>query len=108
MTDYTKFLKWAIVSMVDRHTQDDHKSKIHIAGLFENPIVAKDSFMSNLPNEDFKRYLLHIDELERFEEFYNHIQDINEKYGDYAIYHIDDNNEWKVDELNRYRQILGI
>lgn len=108
MKDYTKRMNWAVVSMIDRSTQDDRKSKIQIAGMFENPIVAEDSFIPYLPNKEVKRYLLHVDELERFEEFYNHIQDINGQYGDYAIYHLDDNNEWRVDELNRFRQILGI
>lgn len=108
MKDYTKFMKWAVISMIDRSTQDDHRSKIKIAGLFANPAVAEDSFIPHLPNKEIKRYLLHVDELERFEEFYNHIQDINETFGEYAIFHFDDKNEWRADELNRFRQILGI
>ena len=43
--DYTKTMNYAVVSMIDRSTQDDHRSKIQIAGLFENPIVAEDSFL---------------------------------------------------------------
>lgn len=32
--DYTKTMNYAVVSMIDRSTQDDKKSKIQIAGLF--------------------------------------------------------------------------
>lgn len=39
--------------------------------------------------------------------FYNFIQDINEKYGDYAIFHIQ-NGGFSVDEENRFRSLLGI
>ena len=106
MKDYTKFLKWAVVTMIDRSTQDDKKSKIQIAGLFENPIVAEDSFMPYLPNKEIKRYLLRVEDLERFEAFYNHVQDINEKYGDHAIFHINDG--FTVDELNRFRTLLNL
>ena len=106
MKDYTKFLKWAVITMVDRSTQDDKKSKIQIDGLFENPIVAEDSFMPYLPNKEIKRYLLRVEDLERFEAFYNHVQDINEKYGDHAIFHINDG--FTVDELNRFRTLLNL
>ena len=104
--DYTKTMNYAVVSMIDRSTQDDKKSKIQIAGLFENPIVAEDSFMPYLPNKEIKRYLLRVEDLERFEAFYNHVQDINEKYGDHAISHINDG--FTVDELNRFRTLLNL
>ena len=104
--DYTKMMNYAIVSMIDRSTQDDHRSKIQIAGLFENPIVAEDSFMPYLPNKEVKRYLLRVEDLERFETFYNHVQDIKEKYGDHAIFHINDG--FTVDELNRFRTLLNL
>ena len=106
MKDYTKFMKWAVITMVDRSTQGDKKSKIQIAGLFENPIVAEDSFMPYLPNKEVKRYLLRVEDLERFEAFYNHVQDINEKFGDHAIFHINDG--FTVDELNRFRTLLNL
>lgn len=106
MKDYTKMMRWAVVSMIDRSTQDDKKSKIQIAGLFENPIVAEESFMPYLPNKEIKRYLLRVEDLERFETFYNHVQDINEKYGDHAIFHINDG--FTVDELNRFRTLLNL
>ena len=106
MKDYTKMMKWAVITMVDRSTQDDHRSKIQIAGLFENPIVAGDSFIPYLPNKEVKRYLLRVEDLERFEAFYNHVQDINEKYGDHAIFHINDG--FTVDELNRFRTLLNL
>ena len=106
MKDYTKMMKWAVVSMIDRTMQDDKKSKIQIAGLFENPIVAEDSFMPYLPNKEVKRYLLRVEDLERFEAFYNHVQNINEKFGDHAIFHINDG--FTVDELNRFRTILNL
>lgn len=105
--DYTKMMKWAVVSMIDRSTQDDHRSKIQIAGLFENPIVAEDSFIPYLPNQEIKRYLLRVEDLERFEEFYNFIQDLNEKHGEKAIFHLSDGG-FSVDEENRFRQILNI
>lgn len=107
MTGYTKFMKWAVFSMIDRSTQDDRKSKIQISGLFASPVVAEDSFIPNLPNKDVRRYLLHVDDLEYFEAFYNFIQDLNEEYGDYAIYHIKDGN-FDTDDENRFRSILGI
>lgn len=106
MKDYTKMMRWAVVSMIDRSEQDDHRSKIQIAGLFENPIVAEDSFMPYLPNKEVKRYILRVEDLERFEAFYNHVQDINEKYGNYAIFHI--NEGFTVDELNRFRTLLNL
>ena len=104
MKDYTKFMKWALVTMIDRKTQDDRKSKIKVEALFSNPMQAEDNY--NAPNKEIKRYMLHIEDLERFEEFYNHVQDINEKFGDHAIYHINDG--FTVDELNRFRHILGL
>lgn len=106
MKTYTDNLNWAVVTIIDRSTQDDHKSKLQLAGLFPSPIAAEDSFLPYLPNKEIKRYLLHIDDLERFEEFYNHVQDINETYGDHAIFHI--NEGFSVDELNRFRNILGL
>lgn len=106
MKDYTKMMKWAVITMVDRSTQDDHRSKIQIAGLFENPIVAGDSFIPYLPNKEVKRYLLRVEDLERFEAFYNHVQDINEKFGNHAIFHINDG--FTVDELNRFRTLLNL
>lgn len=107
MKDYTKFMKWAVITMIDRSTQDDHRSKIQIAGLFENPIVAEDSFIPYLPNKEVKRYLLRVEDLERFEEFYNFIQDLNEKHGEKAIFHLSDGN-FTTDEENLFRQILDI
>lgn len=107
MRDYTRFMRWAVVSMIDRSTQDDHRSKIQIAGLFENPTVAEDSFLPHLPNKKVKRYLLHTEDLESFEKFYNFVQDLNEEYGDYAIYHIKD-GDFSTDEQNRFRTLLGI
>lgn len=55
MKNYTKNLTWAVVSMLDRSTQDDNKSKIQIAGLFTNPVVAQDSFIPYLPNKEHDR-----------------------------------------------------
>lgn len=107
MKSYTENLKWAVVTMVDRSTQDDHKSKIQVAALFNNPIVAEDSFIPNLPNAEVKRYLLSVDELETFERFYNFVQDLNEKYGDHAIFHLSDGG-FSVDAENKYRGLLNI
>lgn len=104
MKDYTKFMKWAVITMIDRKTQDDRKSKIKVEALFSNSMQAEDSY--NAPNKEIKRYILHIQDLERFEEFYNHVQDINEQFEDRAIFHINDG--FTVDELNKFRQILGL
>lgn len=104
MKEYTRFMNWAVVTMIDRKTQDDRKSKINVEALFSNPMQAEDNY--NAPNKEIKRYIIHVDDLERFEEFYNHVQDINEKFGDYAIYHI--NEGFTVDKLNRFRSILNI
>ena len=105
--DYTKTMNYAVVSMIDRSTQDDRRSKVQISGLFQNPAVAEDSFIPYLPNKEVKRYLLRVEDLERFEEFYNFIQDLNEKHGEKAIFHLSDGG-FSVDEENRFRQILNI
>ena len=104
MKDYTKFLKWAVVTMIDRSTQDDRKSKVNVEALFSSPVQAEDNYI--IRNPEIKRYILNIDDLERFEEFYNHVQDINEKFGDHAISHINDG--FTVDELNRFRTLLNL
>lgn len=103
--DYTKFMNWAVITMVDRSTQDDRKSKIRVEALFSNPVQAEDNY--NAPNKEIKRYILHIDDLERFEKFYNFIQDLNEKYEEKAIYNLKDGN-FSTDEENRFRNILNI
>lgn len=105
MEKYLNKLSWAVFTMIDRSTQDDHRSKISVAGLFAYPVNAED-FRKTLPSEH-EWYILDLDRLERFEEFYNYIQDINKQYGDYAIFHINDGG-FTVDELNCFRYILDI
>lgn len=100
-------VNYAVVSMIDRSMQDDKRSKIQVAGLFPNPVTAEDYFIPYLPNKEVKRYLLRVEDLERFEEFYNFIQDLNEKYGEKAIFHLKDGG-FTTDEENRFRQILDI
>lgn len=102
---YLNRLKWAVFTMIDRTTQDDRKSKITVSGLFSYPENAE-NFIKTLP-AGHKWYILDLDRLERFEEFYNYIQDINEKYGDYAIFHINDGG-FTVDDLNCFRSILDL
>ena len=102
MKDYTKFMKWAIVYFIDRSTQDDKKSKLEVEALFSSAAQAEDNYIIR---NDAKRYILHVDDLERFEEFYNHLQDIKKQYGNYAIHHI--SNDFLVDEQNKFRQLLG-
>lgn len=104
MKDYTKTLNWAVITMIDRKTQDDRKSKVNVEALFKSPAQAEENYI--IRNPTIKRYILHVDDLEKFEEFYNHVQDINEKYGDHAIFHINDG--CTVDELNRFRTILNL
>lgn len=91
--------------MIDRTTQDDRKSKVSVSGAFSYPSNAEE-FIKTLP-AGRKWYVLDLDRLERFEEFYNFVQDINEQYGDYAIFHINDSG-FPVDELNCFRSILDI
>jgi hypothetical protein len=105
MNKYTKYLNWAVFAMIDRSTQDDKKSKITVSGLFSYPENVE-NFIKTLP-DGHKWYMLDTDRLERFEKFYNYIQDINEKYGDYAIFHINDGG-FTVDELNCFRSILDL
>jgi hypothetical protein len=102
---YLNRLNWAVFTMIDRTTQDDKKSKITVSGLFSYPENAE-NFIKTLPS-GHKWYMLDTDRLERFEEFYNYIQDINEKYGDYAIFHINDGG-FTVDDLNCFRSILDL
>lgn len=39
---YLNFLNWAVFTMIDRKTQDDHKSKIQVCGLFRIPVLDED------------------------------------------------------------------
>lgn len=91
--------------MVDRSTQDDRKSKINIAGAFSYPSNAED-FIKTLP-AGHKWYILDFDRLERFEEFYNFVQDLNEKYGERAIFHLKD-GDFTADEGNCFRHMFNI
>lgn len=72
MHKIVKNLDWALFTIIDRKMQDDRKSKIEIEALFKNPLQAENY---NAPNPEVKRYLLPVDELEAFEEFYNKMQD---------------------------------
>lgn len=105
MTDYMQFMKWAIVHMIDRKTQDDRRSKLNIEALFENPVQAEDNYL--IRNPEIKRYIVHVDDLEEFETVYNQFQDLREKYEDYAIFHIKDLN-LGCDKENKYRQLLDV
>lgn len=91
--------------MIDRTTQDDRKSKVSVSGAF-NYLSNAEEFIKTLP-AGHKWYVLDLDRLERFEEFYNFAQDINEQYGECAIFHINDGG-FPVDELNCFRSILNI
>lgn len=102
---YLRKLKWAVFTIIDRATQDDRKSKVKVSGAFSYPSNAEE-FIKTLPT-DHKWYVLDFDDLERFEEFYNFIQDLNEKYSDYAIFHVKDGN-FTVDEENKFRYMLHI
>lgn len=98
-------MRIALVYMIDRATQDDNKSKLVVEALFSNQVQAEDNY--KIQNPEKKRYLLSVDDLESFERFYNDIQDLNEQYGDYAIYHLDEIT-LNVDLENKFRTILGI
>lgn len=101
MKDYTKFMSYALFTMIDRKTQDDGKSKIKVEALFSHPCQT-DNY--NAPNKEIKRYLLR---LEEFERFYNFVQDINEKYGEKAIFHLKDGH-FCTDQENKFRGMLEI
>lgn len=105
MKDHTKFMEWAIVYMIDRKTQDDNKSKAEIEALFRNPIQAKENYIA--ANKEIKRYIMHVDDIEELEEVYNRFQDLREKYGDYAIFHLSDLG-FDCDKENKWREILKI
>ena len=55
MKDYTKFMSYALFTLIDRKTQDDGKSKIKVEALFSHPCQT-DNY--NAPNKEIKRYLL--------------------------------------------------
>ena len=103
MKDYTKFMKWAVVYFIDRKTQDDRKSKLNVEALFSSPVQAENNYITRI---DVKRYILHVDDLDRFEEFYNFLQDLKTKYGKKAIYHLDE-QFFTVEEENKFRQLLN-
>lgn len=73
MKDYARFMKWAVVYFVDRSTQDDRRSKLNVEALFSSPVQAEDNYI--IRNQEIKRYILHVDDLEKFEDFYNAYQD---------------------------------
>lgn len=105
MKNYTQFMEWAVVYMIDRKTQDDRKSKVKVEALFSSPSQAEDNYI--IRNPENKRYILHVDDLEEFETVYNGIQDLNDLYGEKAIFHL---NELGLgcDKEAKYRTILGI
>lgn len=103
MKDYTKFMKWAVVYFIDRKTQDDRKSKLNVEALFSSPVQAENNYITR---NDVKRYILHVDDLDRFEEFYNFLQDLKTKYGEKAIYHLDE-QFFTVEEENKFKQLLN-
>jgi len=105
--DYMQFMKWAVVHFVPRKTQDDRKDKLTVSGLFDNPISAEDNFLKHLPNPEVKRYIVHVDDLEAFERFYNFINDLKEKYGNYWIYHLEEGH-FTVDQENKFRSALEL
>lgn len=96
-------MKWAVVYFIDRKTQDDRKSKLNVEALFSSPVQAENNYITR---NDVKRYILHVDDLDRFEEFYNFLQDLKTKYGKKAIYHLDE-QFFTVEEENKFRQLLN-
>ena len=89
-------LKWAVFTMIDRTTQDDYRSKVNACALFSNPTVAEDYLIPNLPNQEVKRYILHVSLLDRFE-----------KYFEKAIYHLNEGN-FTCDEEYFFRNMLNL
>ena len=66
MKDYTKFMKWALVYMIDRKTQDDRRSKLVVEGLFSSPSQIEDNYI--IRNAENKHYIISVDDLEEFED----------------------------------------
>ena len=56
MKDYTKFMKWALVYMIDRKTQDDRRSKLVVEGLFSSPSQIEDNYI--IRNVENKHYII--------------------------------------------------
>lgn len=79
MENYTKFMKWAVVYMIDRKTQDNRKSKVQVEALFSSVPQAEDNYI--IRNPEHKRYIVHVDDLEEFETVYNQFQDLRENRG---------------------------
>ena len=103
--NYIENLKWAVVFMIDRSTQDDHRSKAQVEALFMYPMQAEENYRP--ANKGARRYIVDLGHLEEFENVYNAFQDLRETYGERAIYHLDD-LALGCDKENKYRQILGI
>ena len=96
MTEYTKNLQWALVHMSGR--------KAKVEALFEH----YSQFAHYKPqNTGAKYYKLWLGDLEMFESYYNAVQDLNEKYGDHAIFHLGEISPG-CDLENKFREILGI
>lgn len=105
MKDYTKFMKWALVYMIDRKTQDDQRSKLVVEGLFSSPSQIEDNYI--IRNVENKHYIISVDDLEEFETVYNGFQDLRERYGEHAIFCLEELN-LGCDKENKWRQILGV
>ena len=105
MKDYTEFMKWAVIYVIDRKTQDDRKSKVTVEALFSSVTQAEDNYI--IRNPEHKRYIIHVDDLEEFETVYNQFQDLRENYGEYAIFYIKD-LKLGCDRENKWRHILNI
>lgn len=94
MQDYTNYMKWAVVYFHDRSEQDDRRSKLSVEALFSSPMQAKDNYI--IRNKEVKRYIVHIDDLKRFEDFYNYVQDGKTE------------KEFSLEETRKYSFLLGI
>ena len=105
MKNYISGLNWALVYVVDRSTQDDHKSKLKVEALFQSPAQAEDNYI--IRNPEHKRYLLHVDDLEKAEEVYNRLQDLREEYGEYAIFRLEQLG-LNCDEESKWRTIFEV
>ena len=105
MKDYTKFMKWALVYMIDRKTQDDRRSKLVVEGLFSSPSQIEDNYI--IRNVENKHYIISVDDLEEFETVYNGFHDLRERYGEHAIFCLEELN-LGCDKENKWRQILGV
>lgn len=65
------------------------------------------AIVEDMENVENKHYIISVDDLEEFETVYNGFQDLRERYGEHAIFCLEELN-LGCDKENKWRQILGV